>query len=110
MERRFDARSLNRRPRPRVSVVLSILGALAVSLAWLAIVASMVLIAVTRDTASGMAWTIQATIVVVGAPLLWAWWRELLQPPVYPERPDELDEPPRPNRALSGEDPPPTRW
>ncbi len=109
-EPRFDARELNRRRRPRAAVVLSILGVLALSLVWLAIVASMVLVAVTRDMRSAMGWTVQAILVVVLAPVLWMWWRELLQPPVYPDPPGELDEPPRPNRALSGEDPPPARW
>lgn len=110
MEQRFDARELNRRRRPRASVVLSIIGAVAATLLWVAMVVTMVWAVATLDGTYGPAAGFQAIFVVVGAPLLWAWWRELLQPDVYPEPPQELDEPPRGNRALSGEDPPPKRW
>ena len=96
--------------RPRASVVLSLLGAIAATALWLAMIVTMVVVMVRQLAAYAMGYGIQALLVVVGAPLLWWWWRELLQPEVWHAPPDELDAPARPNRALSGEDEPPTRW
>lgn len=107
-QQRFDARRLNQRPRPRVSVVLSMLGAIAATAAWG--VGVVTLFSSFLGEGVEMTWVFHATAVVVGVPLLWLWWRELLQPPVWPEPPDELDEPPRDHIGLHSDDPPPKRW
>ncbi len=96
--------------RTRVSVVLSMLGALAATLVWSGTVATMVVAVIRRDYDVLSGWGIYGTGLVVTAPLLWMWWRELLRPEVWPVRPKELDEPPGAHRGLHGEDPPPTRW
>ena len=110
MERRFDARALNRRPL-RPAVVASVLGAIAATVLWVAMIVTMFWAMATLD-ASAALFGLQAILVVVGAPFLWLWWRELLQPPVYPEPPDELGLPPRGHVTLGSDDPPPppTRW
>lgn len=106
----MDGSARNYHRRPRASVVLSMLGALAGTFLWLVTVVAMAVFAIRRDFDNLYGWTLYAIGVVVAVPFLWRWWRELLRPEVWPERPETLDEAPREHRGLHGQDPPPTRW
>ena len=99
-----------RRGRPRPWAVLSVLGAIALTALWVVATARLFDETTFMTEGAGGVYVAHVAVVVVGAGLLWRWWRELLQPDVHRERAPEPPEPAGPHRSLAGEDPPPKRW